>query len=96
MMDGLELIFLEEKFGAMNLHIQSKKKSRTYEFSDGSSFHILRYGKLPWARLFKDAISIAKDGFIANDLVHQRLTVKMTISIQPIFTNYFLYIYIYI
>ncbi|CEP11108.1 hypothetical protein [Parasitella parasitica] len=32
-----------------------------------------RYGKLSWSRLFRDAIDIAKNGFVANELMYKRL-----------------------
>ncbi|GAA5802540.1 hypothetical protein HPULCUR_008008 [Helicostylum pulchrum] len=35
-----------------------------------------KYGKLPWSRLFQDSINIARDGFIANELMYQRLLVS--------------------
>lgn len=32
-----------------------------------------RYGRLSWARLFRDAIKIAKEGFLANQFTYQSL-----------------------
>ncbi|KAI7891678.1 gamma-glutamyltransferase [Mucor mucedo] len=32
-----------------------------------------KHGKLPWARLFRDAINIARNGFITSDHIYQRL-----------------------
>ncbi|KAI8641330.1 nucleophile aminohydrolase [Parasitella parasitica] len=32
-----------------------------------------KYGKLSWSRLFKDAIDIAKNGFVANEMMYKRL-----------------------
>ncbi|KAI9361843.1 gamma-glutamyltransferase [Pilaira anomala] len=32
-----------------------------------------KYGRLPWARLFRDAIKIAKEGFLANQFTYQSL-----------------------
>ncbi|CAO3620615.1 unnamed protein product [Mucor fragilis] len=32
-----------------------------------------KHGKLPWARLFRDPINIARNGFVANELMYKRL-----------------------
>jgi len=42
-----------------------------------------RHGKLPWARLFEPAITLAEQGFGVSPRVHQLLKVERSLPLQP-------------
>jgi gamma-glutamyltranspeptidase/glutathione hydrolase len=48
-----------------------------------------RYGRLPWSRLFRDAIAIAENGFPMPNYLHLVLTERKDLAQKPAFAAYF-------
>lgn len=48
-----------------------------------------RYGRLPWARLFRDAIAAAEDGFAMPPYLHAVLSGRRDLAGMPGFATYF-------
>jgi gamma-glutamyltranspeptidase/glutathione hydrolase len=48
-----------------------------------------RYGRLPWARLFSDAIAIAENGFPMPNYLHAVLNERKELAKKPAFAVYF-------
>jgi gamma-glutamyltranspeptidase/glutathione hydrolase len=48
-----------------------------------------RYGRLPWPRLFRDAIALADDGFAMPHYLHETLQQRSELARKPDFAGYF-------
>jgi gamma-glutamyltranspeptidase/glutathione hydrolase len=48
-----------------------------------------QYGKLPWARLFDSAITLARDGFAVSKRLHTLLARDKRLALDPVAASYF-------